>query len=310
MDLVFEPKHKSTDPDPAQLPAHSKISFTAKLVAYCRLASDIPYASEVAERIGAQAVYEHMLGTTSLDPTALNWFDALLEARYKSLSAAVVRSGVSQVIEFASGVALRGLAMSRNTQLTYVETDLPDLSQEKVALSDAIRSTHGLPHPPNLHYRSCNIMSWDEIEAVLSLLDPSQSVAIIHEGLLPYLMPQEKEVVAAHVARILREFGGVWISPDFVTMDEAMGSFWRDSSLTGMTESITQQTGRSFEQGCFRTQADIDQLLDRHGLVGTSQLQVDGSFVLSCLKQRPLPNDQLHELTQRLTLMEIKLSRS
>ena len=308
MNLNFEPSQPAADL--ASLPAHSKISFTAKLVAHCRTASDIPYAAEVAERIGAQAVYDKMVGAaSSLEPTALNWFDVLLEARYKSLSAAVLRSGVSQVLEFASGVALRGLAMSRDPKLTYVETDLPEMTREKITLSDDIRGIYGIPHPKNLHYRSCNILSWDEIEDLLSLFKPGQPIAIIHEGLLPYLMPAEKEVVASHVARILREFGGVWISPDFVSMDEAMGSFWRDSSISGMSDSITQQTGRSFEEGCFKTQAEIDQLLTRHGLEGTSLPQIDGTFDLTCLREKPLSDDHLSELTKRLTLMEVGLAR-
>ncbi len=293
----------------ATLPAHSKISFTAKLVAFCRAASDIPYAAEVAKLIDAEPVYSSMVGMAALKPEALNWFDALLEARYKSLTAAVLRSGVTQVLEFASGVALRGLVMSRNPSLTYVETDLPEITEEKTVLSDEIRAIYGIPHPANLHYRSCNILSWDEIETALSHFDPSKPVAIIHEGLLPYLMPAEKEVVASHVARILREFGGVWISPDFVTMDEAVGAFWRDSSIAGMTESITRKTGRSFEVGCFKTQKDIDQLLDRHGLEGVTVSQIDGSFELSCLKQKPLSEVQLSELTKRLTLMEVRLAR-
>ena len=290
------------------VPDHDKISFTAKLVAYCRIHSDIPFAADVSEGIGARQVYEQTCGESAASVASLNWFDALLEARYKSLTQAVLRSGCKQVLEFASGVALRGLAMTLNSDINFVETDLPDITAEKVALVEQVRAKYKLPRPRNLHFANANILVWDEIESALRYLDPNQPVAIIHEGLLPYLSLAEKEMVAANVARILREFGGVWISPDFVTLDEAMATFWRDSTLNGMTDSISKLTQRNFESGCFKNQTEVSELLARNGLVGRVLPQCDGSFELTCLKTKPLAPQFLEQLKMRLTLMEIVLA--
>ena len=66
------------------LPDHSKISFTAKLVAHGRARTDIPFAVDVAEAVGAKAVYEETMGPAGGPLGSLDWFDAMLEARYKS----------------------------------------------------------------------------------------------------------------------------------------------------------------------------------------------------------------------------------
>lgn len=67
--------------------------------------------------------------------------------------------------------------------LTYIETDLPDLTQEKRRIMETIISRHTLTEPSNHHVSAANILAWNEIEATLLPLKDGKPVAIIHEGL-------------------------------------------------------------------------------------------------------------------------------
>ena len=105
----------------------SLISVTAKLAAYYRQFSDIPFATEVAKRIGADEAFDRILREHGLERDKLTFYAPMFEARYKSLTQLILESGASQVLELASGYSLRGLDLTRNHALRYVETDLPDV---------------------------------------------------------------------------------------------------------------------------------------------------------------------------------------
>ncbi len=65
-------------------------------------------------------------------PVEAKVYAPILEARYKSIVHLIRSSGTTQVLELASGFSLRGLAMSENSDLVYVDTDLPGIREEKV----------------------------------------------------------------------------------------------------------------------------------------------------------------------------------
>jgi O-methyltransferase involved in polyketide biosynthesis len=112
----------------------SLISVTAKVAAYYRQFSDIPFAAEVAKRVGADEAFERILREHGLERDKLTFYAPMFEARYKSITQVILQSGASQVLELASGYSLRGLDLTRHHQLWYVETDLP----ERVRLREAI----------------------------------------------------------------------------------------------------------------------------------------------------------------------------
>src|SRR5512141_3281682 len=91
-----------------------KIGLTARLAAYMRQYSDIPFATQVAQRLGAQATFEKLLHDSHMTPADLLWYAPIFEVRYKSIAQTIRASGCRQVIELASGVSLRGLAMTRD----------------------------------------------------------------------------------------------------------------------------------------------------------------------------------------------------
>ena len=127
------------------VPADSSlISVTAKVAAYYRQFSDIPFAAEVARRIGADEAFEQILREHGLERDKLTFYAPMFEARYKSITQLILESGASQVLELASGYSLRGLDLSRSGAVRYVETDLPDVVTAKLSLLDDVRQQHGL----------------------------------------------------------------------------------------------------------------------------------------------------------------------
>ena len=194
---------------------HAKISLTAKLTAYMRGLSDLPYAAEAAEFIHARAAFDQLLGGDDLTREDLTWYAPVLEDRAKSLDEMIRRSGVRQVLELAGGLSLRGLAMTAIPNLVYVETDLPVMVAEKTALIAAILARHHLAPRSNLHLTAANVLESADVLAAAARFNPLEPVAVVHEGLLQYLTATETETVARHIHEVLGKHGGVWITPDF-----------------------------------------------------------------------------------------------
>src|SRR5258708_5512867 len=78
---------------------HARISPTAKLAAFLRAETDIPYCRQIAEMCDAEEV------SRTFNPGFIANHRAYIELRFKSLNAFVHRLGFRQVLEFAGGVA-------------------------------------------------------------------------------------------------------------------------------------------------------------------------------------------------------------
>jgi O-methyltransferase involved in polyketide biosynthesis len=194
----------------------SLISVTAKVAAYYRQFSDIPFAQQVAKLIGADAAYEQILREHGLERDKLTFYAPMFEARYKSLTQLIHQSGASQVLELASGYSLRGLDLTRGDAVRYVETDLPAVVAAKRALLDDVRRQHGIVPSPRHVVTAADALDLDQVRAAAALLDRRQPVAVLCEGLIMYLSKAETEQLATNIHRLIGEFaGGSWITPDF-----------------------------------------------------------------------------------------------
>ncbi len=165
-----------------------------------------------------------LLGGLSLDGALLKRHQ-VVEAR---LEAAIAERGVRQVVEIAAGLSARGLRVSARHDLPYIEGDLPGMAARKRAALDGVRG-------PRHHVVSLNALL-DQgpeslVEATAGLLDPTQPVAVITEGLLLYLPRAQVEALWARIARFLGGFpSGVYltdlISKDALTRFPLVGAFF------------------------------------------------------------------------------------
>ena len=162
------------------------ISLTARLTAYMRQYSDIPFAKDVANRLRAEEAFEKLLRDNELSPTDLLWYAPILEVRYKSVEETIRKLRATQVLELASGFALRGLAVTQAPQVTYVESDLEELTEEKASLVD-LRRQYRLADHGNLHLVTADALDRSRLRSAAKRFRRDQPIAVVNEGLLLYL---------------------------------------------------------------------------------------------------------------------------
>lgn len=236
---------------------HSKVAPTAYGVAYLRTFSDIPLATGVFDALEGHmrdSGQTYVPGTASKDRLAPQ-----LEARYKLVDNLVAASGLTQVIELASGIAPRGMSTATaRPDISYVELDLPGVMSEK----EAIFSRLQMPRPNNLHLIAGNALSAADVTTAASGFSADKPVAIVNEGLMRYLTFPEKTVLARNVHTLLEAYGGVWITPD-ISLRSALAR--EDEAAKGHTDSLKRTTGIDVSQNVFEDVAQAQRFFEDLG---------------------------------------------
>jgi O-methyltransferase involved in polyketide biosynthesis len=278
-------------------PAFAKISLTAKLTAYMRQFTDIPFARDVAELIDARTAFQNLLRDQHLKPDDLTWYAPILEARYKSISEMIRRSGARQILELASGFTFRGLAMASDPGLNYVETDLEDVTVEKLALILEISGRHHLPARANLRTLAANALDPGNLAVATENFQAGQHVAIVHEGLLQYLTSTETEIVARNIHDLLEKFGGVWITPDFSLKADAADL---SDPQRQFRQIVASATDRTMYNNAFDNSEHMNAYFGRLGF----QVEVFNQLYLApnIVSSDRLRPGQLDEMKPRLRL--------
>jgi O-methyltransferase involved in polyketide biosynthesis len=277
------------------MPADSSlISVTAKIAAYYRQFSDIPFAQEAAKRIGAEATFDQILREHGLEREKLTFYAPMFEARYKSITQLILQSGTSQVLELASGYSLRALDLTRSGAIRYVETDLPDVVAAKLNLLEEIRRHHAIPPSSQHVVATADALDFDQVRSSAAVLDPSRPLTILCEGLIMYLSEEQTEQLATNIRRLLEEFaGGCWITPDFTFKVEA-----RDlpPERVRLREAITGVTQRQIDASAFEDGDDLAAFLARVGFDVQVRSQVDETPSFSSIQALGLSPASLERL--------------
>jgi O-methyltransferase involved in polyketide biosynthesis len=193
----------------------SDSSVTSRFGAYMRLFTDIPYAADIAEIIHARTAFETFLRPYNLTPEDLHFYAPYFEARHKSIGAMIQRLNPRQVLEIGASLSPRGMTLSAQPHIFYVETDLEEMIGEKRALIAALHRRHRLPARNNLRVVPADALDRDQLQSAANYFKSGQRLLIVHEGLLQYFTASETERVARNIHELLSKFGGIWITPDF-----------------------------------------------------------------------------------------------
>ena len=278
----------------------SLISVTAKVAAYYRQFSDIPFAAEVATRIGAEEAFERILREHGLERDKLTFYAPMFEARYKSITQVILQSGASQVLELASGYSLRGLDLTRNHPLWYVETDLPEVVATKLGLLEDLRKHHGISPVPHHAVTAADALDLEQVRAATAVLDRHRPLTVLCEGLIMYLSRSETERLAMNIHGLLEEFaGGCWITPDF--------SFRADAGdlppeRVRLREAITGVTQRQVDASAFEDDRDLAAFLSRTGFNARVRSQVEETPSFSSIQSLGLSPALIERLRAILRL--------
>ncbi len=190
-------------------------------------------------------------------------FDDLMRARHQGIDAqldAAIESGqITQVIELAAGLSPRGWRFCQRygDRLRYIETDLPHMLKEKQRLLDAAQLQR-----PGHQLRCVNVLQADgeqSLRQVLAELDPRQGLAIITEGLMNYLNPQQAAFVWRSIAQALSTFSAGQYLSDFYLSGENRGVLM--SAFGGVLQSFVR--GRIHVQ--FATEQEASTAMREYG---------------------------------------------
>ena len=141
-------------------------------------------------------------------------FDALLLARHHAidtlLEQAIEAGEVTQVVELAAGLSPRGwrFASRHGPDLTYVETDLPDMARRKADLLGRA----GLMGPGH-RVQAVDAFHPESLRALAGDLDPDRGTAVITEGLINYFPTADVLTLWHSIAESLHRFPrGLYLS--------------------------------------------------------------------------------------------------
>jgi O-methyltransferase involved in polyketide biosynthesis len=242
--------------------SYEKISPTAKLVAYLRAFTDIPYAKEIAMESGAKKTFQELAGESAESMVRLVPF---WEARYKVTDRILAEHGMTQVLEIAAGLSPRGLAMTRSPDVVYVVTDLPQILEVEKRIAETILAKSN-SHRPNLHFQAANALDMKSLPNATTAFKYDRPIAIITEGLLPYLNRREKEALAGNLHGLLEKYDGLWITSDVHTKQ-----YWQEISkideklMRKRLSAVSSSTESNVESNVFADENDIEQFFGKAG---------------------------------------------
>jgi len=257
----------------------ARISVTAKVSAYYRKFSDIAFAAEVAALIGADEAFAEIARDHGLEPDKLTFYAPMFEARYKSITQIIRTSGASQVLELACGYSLRGLDLTRDGSLLYVETDLPDVVATKLELLDELRRRHELAPSPSHVVTPADALDGDQLRRAAAVFDRARPLMVLCEGLIGYLTRAETSRLAENV-RMLIDRGGWWVVPDFAFKTEVQNL---PPERIRLREAITGVTQRQLDASAFEDADDLTTFLRGVGFDVRVCSQVDETPSFSTL---------------------------
>lgn len=275
-----------------------KISITAKLSAYYRQFSDIAFAPEVAALIGAEDAYAKLARDYGLDRDQLTSYAPMFEARYKSVSELICKSGALQVLEVACGYSTRGLDLTRRGTLRYVETDLPGVIAAKQGLLDEIRQRHHIAPSPRHHVTVADALDIEQLRGAVRVLDPRQPLLVLCEGLMGYLTRAETTCVATNIRALLGDHGGgSWIVPDFTFLSEIRNL---PPERLRLRTAVTGLTQRQLDASAFEGHDDLVSFFGGIGFDTRVSSQIDETPSFASLATLGLPASLLDRLRPAL----------
>ncbi|MEI2583938.1 class I SAM-dependent methyltransferase [Scytonema sp. PRP1] len=277
------------------------IGPTALAAAYSRQFSDIPYALEIAQKVDAQTVFEQHTGHhLERLATLVLW----IESRYKVINHLIAMFGYTQIIELASGLLPRGMAMSENPNVTFVESDLPAMIDFKKQLVMQL-----IGERPNLQFEAIDATSLpSQFPIDADYLHDSEKVAILCEGLLLYLTFPEKERVCANVRNMLQRYGGVWITPDLNTKDGWYRLQEINPKIHTTFQGIYNTTGRSLIDNCFNDMEHARQFFIEQGFCVEEYKMIEILGEISDLEPLGIDSDQANHLLATNSVFALTLN--
>lgn len=240
----------------SKIPRFDSISPSAKSLLLTKALTTIPFAKEAAGLIfGEERIKNSRENLSSIGfLLRLNHF----ETRYLSIDKALTEIGIKNILEFSSGFSFRGLHLSKDPTISYIDTDLPQLIEDKKIIVEELSKRFCDYPTKNLLMQSLNVLEEDSFTRVINRF-PIETVVIVNEGFLIYLDEEQKRKLCAIIHNLLSERGGYWITADIYIKKETDNSvtndFFEEKGKKFLTDhNVEENKFESFEdaEGFFK----------------------------------------------------------
>jgi O-methyltransferase involved in polyketide biosynthesis len=247
----------STPTEDSQKRDYSSISPSARQLLLLKGFVDIPFAREAAQLMLHPKTYINNLDNMDFP------FKARLvhfEARYRSMDQLLDGLPISNVLELSSGFSFRGLDLIQHKEVNYIDTDLPEVIADKKKFVEALTPKNTAPKG-TLQLLPLNALNEQQFQDTVKLFPPGP-VAILTEGLLMYLTPDEKEKLCHIIRRVLQQRGGYWIVADiYIRKDIDLHYVMVNENLQGFYQE------HKIEENKFESFAGAEKFFNQEGLV-------------------------------------------
>lgn len=244
-----------------------KISPTAKVVAFLRSFTDIPYVRVLSDKSNAEEIAREMFKKHNIELDDFLWLVPVIEARHKSMDyflSLFLDVGCGDiVVDLASGFSPMGLIFSRDPNINYLEVDLPEIIEEKETIVRSIVEAER----PNLQFMAANVLNDWNIEKIIG----EGQVIVICEGLLPYFNLEEKAILANRIFSILDKRGGIFITPDISSKERLRTMLKLEPKLVKAMEIFSGVTQRNLVDNSFESPDDAKDFFREFGFKNISE---------------------------------------
>jgi O-methyltransferase involved in polyketide biosynthesis len=245
---------------------YNTISPSAKWVLLMKAHSTIPFAKQTAELISYPEKFN-----PDFEKTDVGFWGrtAHFEHRYLSIDQLLSDIPGHNIMELSSGFSFRGLDFTMRKDVHYIDTDLPDMIDQKKELIKQLEKDES-DRKGRLELLPLNALDEKAFKEIVQRFEEGP-VNIINEGLLIYLSTEEKERLCKIIHDVLKERGGHWITAD-IYLKVAQFRL-DDSSLDEKTKNFFKE--HNVEANRFESFEEAEALFKRTGLVIDKEANVD-----------------------------------
>lgn len=267
---------------------YTTISPSAKVLLLMKGHTDIPFARQAAGIISSPETFIPDFTKKDFGFWARV---AHFESRYQQVDNLLHAVSCKNILELSSGYSFRGLSMTNEQEVHFIDTDLPELITAKEQITTELRKE--LPEPKGqLETLPLNAMDEQAFKAIISRFE-SGPVTIINEGLLMYLDQAEKEKLCGIIRSVLQERGGYWITADIYLKTNT-----RHHAITPDDEFQEFLDQHRIEENKFESLEAAEAFFKENGFIVDQEAELDFSTVGSVkYLLGTIPPDKLESLS-------------
>lgn len=279
-------------------PDFDSISPSAKSLLLTKALTTIPFAKEAAGLICGEDSIIHMRERL----TSLGFLMRLIhfEKRYWSIDEGLNILGIKNILELSSGFSFRGLGMCKDHEICYLDTDLPQIIENKKTLVQKLTKQFCNYPVDNLLLKVLNALDEDAFTECITHF-PDDSLVIVNEGLLVYFDEGQKRKLCSIVHNLLGKKEGYWITADIYIRKEMQNDIPNDFYDEQGKKVLTDH---QVEENKFESFKAAEDFFKSYGFDIYKKIEPSRAQISSIKLLEKIPRIQLRDIKGRKKIRE------